>query len=292
MKNPFLRPDASGGSFLPQDYVARKAELRANLFCLGLFGVVMFGVIGAFFVTNRQWLQVQQSQKTVTVQYQQESAKIEQLKKLEDQKAEMIEKAEITTALIEKVPRSILLAELITRMPQDITLLELNLVSKRVKEPAAAPASKTTAAASPAVKNLSAKPTAPVAAAKSSKPPAAKDAKAETPEKVPPPKFEYTLHLVGVARANSNVADYQTALNACQLLDKVDLKYIAPATIDKLELRKFEIEVTLKKDADARGIEPVKELRSAGVPGSDPTKAAAVGKNNPVVTVHEGKEEK
>ena len=31
MRNPFARTDAGNSSFLPQDYVARKAELRAIL---------------------------------------------------------------------------------------------------------------------------------------------------------------------------------------------------------------------------------------------------------------------
>ena len=31
MRNPFQRTDPGSGSFLPEDYVARKAELRANL---------------------------------------------------------------------------------------------------------------------------------------------------------------------------------------------------------------------------------------------------------------------
>lgn len=58
MRNPFARNDSPSGSFLPAEYVARKNEMRANIICLSLFGVVMFGVIAAFFVTNRQWLQV------------------------------------------------------------------------------------------------------------------------------------------------------------------------------------------------------------------------------------------
>lgn len=264
MKNPFLRPDSSGGSFLPQDYVARKSELRANLICLGLFGVVMFCVVGAFFVTNRQWLQVQQSQKAITVQYGQEAAKIEQLKRLEAQKADMMEKAEITTALIEKVPRSTLMAELITRMPKDITLLEFHLVSKRAKEPVVL---KTPAkGGGPAVKSLA--PPKAVAGPKGGAP-----AKPAEPERIPPPKFEYTLKLVGVARVNNDIADYQTNLNNCTLLDKVELKFIKEHTIDKVDMRKFEIEAVIRAEADARGIEPVKDLRSAtGAPGADPTK--------------------
>jgi len=282
MKNPFLRLESGGGSFLPQDYVARKSELRANLLCLGLFGVVMFCVVAAFFVTNRQWLQVQQSQKTITVQYGQEAAKIEQLKRLETQKADMMEKAEITTALIEKVPRSTLMAELITRMPKDITLLELHLVSKRIKDPAApTPGAK---GGGPAVRSLAPKG-APAAGPKGGPP---KDAKAAEPQKIPPPKFEYTLRLVGVARVNNDIANYQTNLTNCSLLTQVDLKYIKEHTIDKIDMRKFEIEAMIRNDADARGIEAVKDLRaSGGTPGTDPTKTqqGQSGKPAPVATV-------
>lgn len=279
MKNPFLRPDSAGGSFLPQDYVARKSELRANLLCLGLFGVVMFGVVAAFFVTNRQWLQVRRTQNAITVQYSQEASKIELLKRLESQKADMMEKAEITTALIEKVPRSILMAELITRMPEDITLLELELSSKRVKD--AAPKNDK-AASGPAVRNLSGKGPQ-VSASKSA---TAKSSSPAEPEKVPPPKFEYTLKLTGVARVNNNVPDYLQGLKACTLLENVDLRYIKETTIDKLELRKFEIEAAIRKDADGRGIEPVKDLRaSPGVPGTDPTKIVNPGEQPaPAVT--------
>jgi Tfp pilus assembly protein PilN len=282
LNNPFARPDGGGGSFLPQDYVARKAELRANLLCLGLFGVVMFGVIGAFFVTNRQWLRVREDQQTITTQYSQETTKIEQLTRLETQKSEMMEKAEITTALIEKVPRSTLLSELITRMPQEITVLELSLVSKRVKEPAAsakAGGAITTVSSAPAIKTLSGSG----AKVAGSRPPAmAKDAKGKSqePEKVPPPKFDYTLHIVGVARQNNNIADYLAGLKGCSLLENVDLKYIKETTIEKLELRKFEIECAIRKDADGRGIEAAKDLRATGVPGANPARPD-LGKPDP-----------
>jgi Tfp pilus assembly protein PilN len=267
MRNPFARPDSASGSFLPQDYVSRKAELRANLLCLGLFGVVMFGVIGAFFVTNRQWLRVSQDQNTVSVQFQAEKAKIEQLDRLEQQKAEMMEKAEITTALIEKVPRSTLMSELISRMPEEITLLELSLVSKRIKDtgPTLPPAAKGPSAQNGTVHALGGAPTVAKATAM------AKDPKSSEPEKVPPPKFEYTLHLVGVAHQNNTIADYLAGLKGCAFLDNVDLKYINPVTIDKLDLRKFEIFANIKKDADARDIEPVRDLNAdGGVAGTDP----------------------
>jgi hypothetical protein len=270
MKNPFARNDTGSGSFLPQDYVARKAEMRANLVCLGLFAVVMFGVVAAFFVTNRQWLQVRAAQNAITVQYTKEQAKIEQLKVLDKQKAEMLEKAEIATALIEQVPRNILLGELVTRMPKDMTLLEINLISKRIKDPIATPLDQK-GTGTTAIKSISGKP-APVSAAKKAAGP--KDTKAPVVEKPRPPRFEYTLKLIGVARDNISIADYLQNLKQCELLEGVDIKYLKEATIDKLDLRKFEIEARIRKDADARGMEPIEDLNevASGAPGADPTR--------------------
>lgn len=274
MHNPFLRNDDIGGSFLPQDYVQRQSELRANIICLTLFGVVMFGIVGAFFVTNRQWLQVRRERQAITVEYTQQAALIEQLKNLETQKSEMMAKAEVTTALVERVPRSILMSELVSRMPDQVALLELHLVSKRLRDPVptASPTTAGRGTTGAQIRTLTGK-AAPGKAAPGKAPPA------PPPAPVTAPRFEFTLRLIGVAHANNNIADYLAALKACSLLDAVELKYIQHFTLDKHELRKFEIEATLRRDADARGIEPVPEIRRAmegtGTPNPEPEKSGA-----------------
>jgi Tfp pilus assembly protein PilN len=257
MGNPFRPHDTQGASFLPEDYVRRRAEMRANVISLGLFGVVMFGVIGAFFVTNRQWMTVRQEQLTVNQAYAAEARKIDQLQQIEAQKTAMISKAELTTALLEKVPRSILLAELITRMPQDITLLDLALTSKRIATEGAPQADKK---AKPKPGSLSkGKGTDKDKAAETKKDADAKKAAEAEPEKpkVVPPKFEFTLKLNGVARVNNDITDYLSALNACLLLECVELTFIKPRIMDDVELREFEITAHIRNDADARSIEPV-----------------------------------
>ena len=233
---------AAGGSFLPEDYVQRKSEVRTNFITLSLFGIVMFAVVGAFFVTNRRWQSIREQQQTINTQYQHEAQKIDQLKALEAQRAAMLEKAEITTALIEKVPRSVLLAELITRMPSDLTILEMKLKSKRIEPP-----KPVANAADKKVKTLasSKKGTAEPAAAK----PAPK-------EEVKAPKFEFTLNLQGVAGVNNDISDYLTSLKGCSLLDKLELPYIQVTTVDQVELRKFEIQANIAANADARATSP------------------------------------
>jgi Tfp pilus assembly protein PilN len=257
MRSPFARqPIDAGASFLPEDYVERRAELRANLLCLGLFGIAMFAVVGAFFFTNRQWLSVRTEQQAINVLYTQEAKRIEQLKVLEQQKADMLSKAEITAALIERVPRSVLLAEIVTRMPDDITLLEIRLESKRVVPVAATKPDAATSKTQQRVRTLSGS-----VRGRTTEKPGDAGKGADAAQKVAPPKFEQTLTLVGVGRENTNVADYVAALKACALVRDVELKFIRETTIDKINLRRFEITAKLRDDADARKIEAPADLR-------------------------------
>lgn len=234
--------NASAGGFLPEDYVHSRAEKRAGLLTLVLFGVVMFGVASAFFVTNRQWIDVRNEQQDINAEYTREAQKIEQLKALEKQKAEMLAKAELTTALIERIPRSLLTAELVTRMPEQITLLNIELKSKRL---------------------MSAAPTTKVQAAAGSLMGGGKGAAggAPAPVRISAPKYEYNLKVTGVSQENNNIADYLASLKQSPLLEGVDLTYIKPTKISDIELRRFELVARLRPDADARSVEPVAELR-------------------------------
>lgn len=230
--------NASAGGFLPDDYVHSRAEKRAGLLTLVLFGVVMFGVASAFFVTNRQWIDVRNEQQEINAEYTREAQKIEQLKALEKQKAEMLAKAELTTALIERIPRSLLTAELVTRMPEQITLLNMELTSKRIMS--ATPTTKVQAAAGSLMGKGGAEP---------------------APVRISAPKYEYNLTVTGVSQENNEIADYLASLKQSPLLEGVDLTYIKPTKISDIELRRFELVARLRPDADARSVEPVAELR-------------------------------
>ncbi|MBL8990601.1 MAG: hypothetical protein JNJ48_03370 [Phycisphaerae bacterium] len=241
-------------SFLPEDYLQRKSEARANAINLVLFGVVLFGVIGAFFVTNQQWSSVRARQAQINQEYMAETQKLEQLRLLEAQKREMIEKAEITAALLERVPRSILMAELINRMPERLTLTEVSLQSRRIKEEPKKPAG----ANQP--KTLSAKP-AGAGAPGSVAPP-------EPPARPRPPKMEFTVVLIGLSPADTDIADYHTALKDCPLIDRVEMVSSIETKVDETMMRKFRLEAQIRLDADARRIEPlqVPRLRLAANP--------------------------
>jgi Tfp pilus assembly protein PilN len=235
MVNPFAhsKPE-TGSSFLPEDYVTKKADVRSNMICLGLFVVVMFGVASAFLVTNRQWASVKDEHKAINAAYESEAKKIEQLKSLESQRESMLERAEITVALVEKSPRSVMMASLVTSMPEGVTLLEAELASKRVTAPVSQKAAE--------VKSLSGSKKSSKKSSKSSK------SKTETPEPPKPqaPKFETTLRLTGVATANEQIADYVTKLKLCDTLEAVELTYIKETIMAEMTLRKFQVDAKVK----------------------------------------------
>jgi Tfp pilus assembly protein PilN len=238
--NPFSHPsgDSAGGSFLPEDYVSRKADNRANILCLGLFAVVMAGVVSAFMVTNRQWEGVKKEQEAINASYEQESKKIAQLKDLESQRTSMIDRGEITTALIERTPRSMLMAQLVTTLPEGITLLNTEVKSKRLAAVVPPPEAQTQ------TRSLSSR--ASKTSSKTAK--TSKTAKAEPPPPPRPqaPRFESTLAITGVAGENQQIADYLAALKQSQLLEAVELVYIKEAIMADMALRRFQINAKLR----------------------------------------------
>lgn len=268
---------ALGGGFLPEDYVQRKAEGRANIIGLTLFCAVMGTVVAAFFVTNRSWKSVHDERESITVQYAAAEPEIELLIKLEEQKQQMLQKAEIVTALIEPVPRSILMAELVTRMPKEMTLLTVELKGRRVAEQVVQP--ERTAGSSRAASR--GRQTGSLGGTRSG---TGQDAAAKA--KVSAPRYEYKLTITGVTPANSEIADYLDALKMSPLLRRVELHYAEAQKIRDLELRKFQISAEIDPRADARGIEPpASPERLTGTPGSGSSAPASKPEGDSFATV-------
>jgi Tfp pilus assembly protein PilN len=239
MSNPFASKVNQGGSFLPEDYVARKAETRANIITLSLFALVMAGVTGAFVVTTRTWHGLRQQQQALRAEYEVEAKKIDQLKALEAKRMEVLEKAELTAALAERVPRWALLAELTLRMPTEMRRDMLTFKGKRVTAAAAAAAP----AAGGATRSLMGN------AAKGAKP----GAPAPKPKPVPP-QFEYQLTMAGTANSNNEIADYIAALRESPVLKDVELQFIREGKEDDKIVRKFELLAMVRNDVDSKAL--------------------------------------
>ncbi|MEN0019400.1 MAG: PilN domain-containing protein [Planctomycetota bacterium] len=230
-----------GRSFLPSDYVEQKTEAKFFVVVFFLFVVVMVGVLGAFMVTSRAWKDVKAEQVAINQVFETESAKLEQLKQLQNQRGEMIETARITAALLEPVPRSLLVAELVRRLPEGAMLAEVQLDSERLR------------------------PSPPPAEADKKKKTGSLTDKQGEPEKpkVEPPRFTHSLQIDGLAVDNTLVADYLLALQGSSLLSNVELVFIKQERAQGEELRKFQIDAMLNTAVDPETVEGVQPFEIA-----------------------------
>ena len=264
MSNPFRPVAPASSSFLPEDYIARKTESRVNIMILTLFMLVMAGVVGAFLVTHKRGKIVRERQALVNEQFVAEGKKIEQIRALEGQRAQMMEKAEITAALLERVPRWAVLGEVTLRKPMSMTLDSLTIKSTRKEPP---PAAAPTQKPAPVVKSLTDKLTG---------------APAPTPDrpKATAPTFTYAMTLTGSADNNSEVADFLAALKNSPIFDKVELLFIRESKEKDKLFRKFEITASIRTNTDtevlAKSLQKLKADRTALLEGKKNPEAPAV----------------
>jgi Tfp pilus assembly protein PilN len=221
-----------GASFLPADYIQRKSELRNNIIILTLFAVVMAGLYVGFMMNQRRKIGLGREYRDVLAQCEAESKKIEQLAKLQEARAAMMEKAEITAALLEKVPRWTVLGEVRYRLPGSGRLEQVEMKGTRTT-----PTAMAAQVAAPKVKSL----TDDVANKQ-------KDAK----PKLVAPNFNYDFTITGTTRENNDVADYLATLKQSPVFRDVQLNYIKEAKDGEELVRKFEIAARLRADVDKR----------------------------------------
>lgn len=255
MSNP---KDSSklNGSFLPAEYVKGKSQIRANIMALMLFTLVLAGVVGAFVVNHQRWSRVHEEQKIVAAAFEDEATKIKQLEELEKQRIELIERAEVVTALKDRVPRSVLVGEIVRSIPDGLTLTMLNLEGERVR-----------------IKPPSKDPKDGTRTLKGKNVGKGKDqAETDEPPKVLPPKFKFSLSAEGIAVENDNVADFLAAIKGSPLFSDVELQFINETKIDSQQYRKFKITMNLLEKADARLVDGTEEIEigrvNFGIAGS------------------------
>jgi hypothetical protein len=183
----------------------------------------------------------------------------------------MMEKAEITSALIERVPRWAVLGELTLRKPMSSTLDSLVIKSSR-KDPVVAPATPKPGApkSAPLVKSLTDK---------------VKGAPEAKPEKVKvsAPTFTYAMTVAGSADNNADVADFLKSLKASPIFDGVELTFIREAKEKDKDFRKFEISATIRTEVDSQtladSLTKLREIRTAQLQkgsSKDPSKRPAM----------------
>jgi len=161
----------------------------------------------------------------VEQQYRETGRQIEQLKELEERKAGLVRKVELSTDLLERVPRSHILARLTNALPSDTSLRVLVLSTVEVEVPA---------------------PKSPTAKEDGSPPP--KGSKQKRPEKIR--RREVQFRLDGLATTDVRVAEYIARLTADPLFEEVNLKFSEEFPYEPgVTMRRFELTFRLSLEA-------------------------------------------
>lgn len=223
-------------SFLPEDYLERRAQRRTNVLCFVLFVIVMGAGAGAYIVSDRQRQDVLKQRLAVNEQYADAARRLEQLDELQKQKQQMMRKAKVTGALVERLPRSLILSQIVNNMPATLSLFELELETKVIKS--TAPAAKTALDKAKAEK----------------KPKAAKPGEEPEPQIMP---TQVSVLLTGVAKTDVDVAAFMASMKDSPIFANINLVYAESLKVNEVPMRKFRIEAVVDNEVDLRKFEPL-----------------------------------
>ena len=212
-------------SFLPDDYLARKASRRANALCAGLSVVVMSAIASAFWFKERSMREVDSRSATVDKQFTDAARSIDQVNKMKAQQRKIVRQAELAASLVEKVPRTNLLAEFTNALSPGTSLLDLSLESRTRVTPTGAADRR--------------KPAAPAGA------PAG-------PAQPEPVKYDVYLKLTGIADTDVQVAQFMSKLNDSRLVSDVRLMISDTFKQNDREMRRFQIEMLQNPVAEVK----------------------------------------
>ena len=210
-------------NLLPKDYIQRRSRHRANVMCLVLFIVVMIGLGGAVLVSERSRTYTCQTLECINADYAEAAKLVEQMHRLEAQRQYMQIKAQKTVSLVERVPRSTILAVITNARPKNTSILKLKFETKKI---------------------VSAKSSV---AAKSKFATVANSRSKKQAERV------ILMEITGLASTDVEVARFIANLAAHPLIQTVDLEFSKEERIKELEItmREFKILVVLKPKIDA-----------------------------------------
>lgn len=211
-------------NLMPDDYVARQRQKRANLLCAVLFSLVMIGVIAAAVASQQSYKWTRQVNDRVECAYAEAGNLIMQLQELESTRERMLKKADMTAQLLERVPRSYLLAAATNALPPGGSMTCFELSTRRHDTAVISNEAKTRyeAAARKKIKKSS--------------------------------RMDVTLTVTGLAGTDVEVARFIAEMARCPLMDTVDLVYSEQKEVNSVVMRKFQVVMRLKADADVRQV--------------------------------------
>jgi hypothetical protein len=220
----------ANASFLPEDYLEKRAQRRTNIVCVGLFAIVVAGVFGVGSLQFRQKLELQARQRAVNARFEEAAKRLEDLDQLQTQRAALVQKATDVRTLLERLPRTRVLSELVNNMPATLSLLSLDLSTKVTTKQVQ------------------------VATALDKAKVDAKAKKSKTTREVK--QVDVTLSVEGVAPTDVQVAQFMTAIGSIPFFSDVNLAYTEEMTVEDHTMRKFRIDMKVNQDIEIEKIEP------------------------------------
>jgi Tfp pilus assembly protein PilN len=212
-------------SFLPEDFLERKARRRANILC-GVLSVIVIGAIGsAFIISERSMRGVEAQFAEVDARYSKASQQIDAVQRMHTKQRQIVQHAELAAALVERVPRSNVLAEFTNNLPPGVSLVELWMEARPRQTNAPAPGASSFEQ---------------------------KRAALEAKGKPEAQQLDAYIKITGVADNEGQVAQFMSRLNGSKLLSDVNLLQTDQITQDKVTMKKFQIEMRLNPDAEVR----------------------------------------
>jgi Tfp pilus assembly protein PilN len=228
-------------SFLPDDYMEKKLRRRTNAILGTLFFVVVCAIGGTLFWKEQTTRHLERQKAELDGQLTEAARPIEQFKQMQEKQQTLAKQAEITSSLLERVPRTYLLAEITNGIPGGVSLLDFNLDSKLRTAPA------------------------------SSAPKTAFDAKRAEAEagnnSVSQARlYTVTMRITGMATTDVQVAQFISKLNHSTLFRDVNLVVSEEFKQNSETLRKFSVEMTLNPDAAVSINDIKKDTSTAALP--------------------------
>ena len=216
-------------NFVPNEYIEQRESNKSNIMYLFLLAVFMAAIAATFSFIKIRQKAVSTELAVLNSKMENAQGQLAQLDELRTKAATMIRTADLTTELIEPVPKSIILACLTNNLPSGVSLLRFNLTEKEIKMSSVSPAasqSKYVAATAAATANES-----PVRNKKT---------------------YETNIKIEGIAPNDIEVAAYISNLNQSIMLDNIELVESKEREIDDIQFRHFKLSMHIDKGFDAR----------------------------------------
>jgi Tfp pilus assembly protein PilN len=218
-------------SFLPDGYLERKARSRANVICGSLLVAVLGGVGLTWTITRSSVRKFEVEHAAVEREYTEAAKKIDQVHAMQTQQQTVARQAELTAALLEKVPRSFILAEITRSLPDSTSLLDFTLESKA--RPTNSPAQSSSSSASSSANKAD-----------------ATKSKSNDESEMQPKLYDVTMKLTGIAYTDTQVAQMIARLGRSKLFSDVNLVVTDEYGQTEPKMRKFQIEMMLNPAAN------------------------------------------